>query len=191
MIEALKLDPSKLSPADEITISRAGILKLQLSDLEAAALAGKPIDTAKFCATSEMFEALLRHKHAAAVNADGVSVTLESARRRMAELLNVDLLEDEGRQARQEWEAKQARIAELERENAELKERLASAPQPSSSSTPANVVPMKRAEPPRQMTVHDDAYARREYEPWRGFVGLDGVMTPSRRMQPDDWSPKW
>ena len=103
MIEALKLDPSKLSPADEITMSRAGILKLQLSDLEAAALAGKPIDTAKFCATSEMFEALLQHKHAAAVNADGVSVTLESARRRMAELLNVDLLEDEGRQARQEW----------------------------------------------------------------------------------------
>jgi hypothetical protein len=190
MIEALRLDTTTLSPADEVIVARAGTLRLLLDDMEAQALAGQAIDAGRYTATSEMYERMLRHQYASAVTSDGTSA-LDSARRRMAELLGFTVDAD-GNFDEPPVSESQRRIAELEAEIAELKERLASAPlPPQQQSAPAsNVVPLpSRSEPSRSLSVHDDAFARSTPAPWRDYISPSGEIMTSGGTSRQWWGP--
>jgi hypothetical protein len=193
MIEALRLDPTKLTLGDEVIIGRAGVLRLMLSDLEAAALAGKPVDAGKFCEVSEMYERLLRHQHAA-VTADGTSA-LDAARRRMAEILCIDLDSDSDLDTRQSyWEA---RIAELEAEVERLKGELAlSSLSPQQQPLPANVVPIVETSAQKQAKI--DAlnatppprhYLQQHKDAWRDYVSPTGEIRTGSSYSREYWGP--
>jgi hypothetical protein len=60
--ELLGLDVRRLSSADELLVSRAGFLKLQLSDYEAELLKGGRIDSGAYTETSKELEAIFRSR---------------------------------------------------------------------------------------------------------------------------------
>jgi hypothetical protein len=177
----LGLDPAKLSAGDELVVSRAGALRLLISDLEAQQLAGRPIDVGKYVEASEALERIVRVDRRAGVGEDGVSPGLRAAREKMAQLLDVILDEtpDEAR-AREyaERAALEAEVEKLRLEVAELKgQRVPPAPQPAARPASENVVPM-RHDPPRYLrpaTPEPRAYQEGAGGFW---AGLPGRVTP-------------
>jgi hypothetical protein len=157
--EKLRLDASKLSPADEIRADRFGVNWLHITDAQAAKVRGEAIDLDAFNVASRTVEDELR----AAVENGGRS-TLTEARKKLAELLDVSLDDDESPELAAERETRRRQhleaecgVPELRQKIAELESELAAlrggvalswSPQPEqqrqSTPAPANVVPLRQ-----------------------------------------------
>jgi hypothetical protein len=78
-----------LAPADQVLVDRVATLRLRVDDMRVAQLRGRQVDAAEFVRVSELLEQVLRVDRRAGV--DGASPALDSARRKLAALLDVDL----------------------------------------------------------------------------------------------------
>jgi hypothetical protein len=149
----LQLHPDKLSPGDEVLVSRVGSLKLLVSDMEAALLRGQSIDVAAYARASESLEAAVRSDRR---SEGGVStIGEEDARARMREILcqidpgdgGIVVLSDQIDALELERDALRAEVAELRAVNDELRAELCARlePPPAPQPQPSNVMPLTRA----------------------------------------------
>jgi hypothetical protein len=163
----LKLDPDKLSAADEIVVSRAGALRLLISDMEAAQLRGLAIDVAKYVEASEQLERIVRH-HDPTPNGDGSeSNKYAQAQAQFEALLNAQLAACEREETREapRLREKNARLLDENfKLKAQLKELSSAKPVP---TRPDKVVPMSGVE--RANSTKPPAHYLKQYEPWEEF----------------------
>jgi hypothetical protein len=170
--ELLGLDPEKLSPGDTILADRVGQLRVIVSDMQDANLRGEPIDLPRYLVASEALETIVRAGRQQ-ITPEGIPFSLESARRKMAALLCVDM--DTGKDTREpDW---QAQIAQLQAENCELKTQLAARPV---AEEPKPAAPKSPGHPPG----HNVVVPMRSFsgdEPWRRHLSPTGEIITGGR----------
>jgi hypothetical protein len=163
-LSVLKLDSDKLSAADEIVVSRAGALRLLISDMEAAQLRGLAIDVAKYVEASEQLERIVRHQDP---TPSGASNKFEAAKAQFMAMLKAQLAACEREETREAPRLREENARLLD-ENFKLKAQLKELSSAKPVRTqPDNVVPMSGVE--RANTTKPPAHYLKQYEPWEEF----------------------
>jgi hypothetical protein len=178
---------AELSMIENLQVDLLALLRLSVTDLQGAALAGQDIDLDRL---SEALSLLLKLLPEAALQAQPVAPpsdgddgdTLEEFERLLTNIREAKAFEEASEldKARAELHKARAEIERITHENEQLKAAAQSASAPASAA-PSPQAPAP-ADPKRVVPLHRSEGFRvgEGREPWRGYVSENGIHTSAR-----------